>query len=146
MLIEAAGKAEVHEMILSLPDAYETRLGEYGTALSGGQRQRIALARAIYGNPALVVLDEPNASLDRNGEAALARVIRRLRSEGTTVVIMAHRRAIIDEATHLLVLKDGRVKAFGSKSEVFDIERYRRPRSPEEVARAKSADAAIRHH
>jgi ATP-binding cassette subfamily C protein len=120
-VVAAALAAGVHETILRLPQGYATPIGEGGTALSGGQRQRIALARALYGRPALVVLDEPNASLDSAGEAALVEAMHTLRSMGTTVVVMAHRQSVLAAATHVLVLKEGRQVAFGPKESVLNI-------------------------
>lgn len=105
-VIDAARRAGVHDMILALPQSYETRLGGAG-ALSGGQRQRIALARAMYGNPVLVVLDEPNSNLDTAGEQALAQAIQQMKRSGTTVVLISHRSKILRQADHLLVLQDG---------------------------------------
>jgi PrtD family type I secretion system ABC transporter len=106
-IVEAAERAGVHEMILSLPQGYETRLGTDARTLSGGQRQRIALARAMYGDPVLVVLDEPNSNLDVAGEQALAEAIQRMRRSGTTVVLMSHRSNVLRQADHMLMLKDG---------------------------------------
>jgi ABC-type protease/lipase transport system fused ATPase/permease subunit len=101
-------RAGVHDMILGLPQSYETRLGPgAGAPLSGGQRQRIALARAVYGNPVLVVLDEPNASLDSAGEQALTDAILRMKRAGTAVVLISHRSKILRRADHLLMLKNG---------------------------------------
>jgi ATP-binding cassette, subfamily C, type I secretion system permease/ATPase len=106
-IIEAAQRAGVHDMILGLPQSYETRIGLGARVLSGGQRQRIAFARALYGNPVLVVLDEPNSSLDSEGERALADAILRMKRSGTTVVLISHRTRILRQADHLLMLKDG---------------------------------------
>lgn len=118
-IIEAAKLAGVHDLILGLRDGYQTEIGEGGAILSGGQRQRIALARAVYGRPALVVLDEPNASLDADGDAALTRAIKSLRDKGTTVVVMAHRPSAIAAVNLVLMLDEGRQADFGPKEEVL---------------------------
>ena len=115
----AAHAAGVHEMILRLPNGYATRVGAGGSALSGGQRQRIALARALYRDPVLVVMDEPNANLDQAGEAALVETIVRLRAARRTVVVMAHRRSVLAAVNKVLVLKDGRQVAIGAPNEVL---------------------------
>ncbi|HEX3380787.1 MAG TPA: type I secretion system permease/ATPase [Paraburkholderia sp.] len=112
-IVRAAQRAAVHDMILSLPNGYETQIGDAGETLSGGQRQRIALARALYGDPALVLLDEPNASLDADGERVLAHVLRQLKTEGVTVVAITHRPSLIELADRVLHLKDGQVERFG---------------------------------
>jgi ATP-binding cassette subfamily C exporter for protease/lipase len=106
-IIGAAQRAGVHDMILGLSQGYETMLGPSGASLSGGQRQRIALARAIYGDPVLVVLDEPNSNLDSAGEQALADAIQRMTKSGTTVVLVSHRTNILRQANHILMLRDG---------------------------------------
>ena len=118
-VIDAARQAGVHEMVLRLEMGYATRIGERGLAISGGQRQRIALARALYGNPALVVLDEPNANLDETGEAALVAAIERLRAAKRTVVVVAHRPAVLKACNKLLVLADGRQVAFGPAERIL---------------------------
>ncbi|MEM7209524.1 MAG: type I secretion system permease/ATPase [Pseudomonadota bacterium] len=118
-IIQAAQLASVHELILGYTDGYDTEIGEGGAVLSGGQRQRIGLARALYGQPALVVLDEPNANLDGDGDRALQRAITHLKSKGTTVVLMAHRPSTISQVDRLLVLRNGRVEQYGPKSEVL---------------------------
>ena len=118
-IVLAARRATVHDMILHLPDGYDTRIGEGGTVLSGGQVQRIALARALFGDPALVVLDEPNANLDAEGDAALTTAITDLRKRGKTVVVMAHRPSAIAAVDQLLILKDGKQTAFGPKDDVI---------------------------
>lgn len=118
-VISAAQLAGVHEMILQLPNAYETEIGEAGAALSGGQRQRIALARAMFGHPRFVVLDEPNASLDAAGEEALVNAIATLKEREATVVVIAHRPNILRHVDKVLVLRAGAVEAFGPPSEVL---------------------------
>ncbi len=118
-VVEAAQLAGVHEMILKLPQGYDTLLGDGGAGLSGGQKQRIALARALYGRPALLVLDEPNSSLDDAGEQALALAIDRVRQTGGTVVLVAHRGHILKSTNKLLVLREGLVQLFGPRDAVL---------------------------
>ena len=118
-VVRAARMAGVHEMIGRLPFGYDTPVGEASFALSGGQRQRIALARALFGRPRLLVLDEPNASLDHAGEQALLHAINEAKADGTTVVMIAHRPSIVSVADKLLVLKDGVVEQFGPRQEIM---------------------------
>ncbi|MCT8947024.1 type I secretion system permease/ATPase [Pseudomonas iridis] len=118
-VVAAAQQAGVHEMILRLPQGYDTHLGEDGSGLSGGQKQRVALARAMYGTPSLVVLDEPNSNLDTVGEAALASAIAQLKAQGTTVVLVTHRSSVLAQADKLLVLNEGRLQAFGPSQDVL---------------------------
>ena len=118
-VIEAAHLAGIHEMILRLPMGYDTDIGEQGSALSGGQRQRIALARAIYGEPVLLVLDEPNASLDIAGEEALGRAIESLKRRRSAVIVIAHRPALLNHADRIAVLNGGRLDMIGGRAEVM---------------------------
>lgn len=118
-VVAAAKRANAHEMILALAQGYDTQIGEHGARLSPGQRQRIALARALYGNPRLVVLDEPNSNLDGLGETALAQALSRLRSEGVTSIVVTHRPSLIAHVDKILVLDAGRVQQFGPAGEVM---------------------------
>lgn len=118
--LEAAARAVgLHDFILSLPQGYDSPVGRDGAMLSGGQRQRIALARALYGDPVFVVLDEPNSSLDEAGDLALAQAIAQLKARGTTFVVMTHRTSVLGVADKLLVLRDGLQQAFGPRDEVL---------------------------
>jgi len=118
-VIAAANAAGVHDMIVGLPEGYETQVGESGTALSAGQAQRVALARALYDDPFLVVLDEPNSNLDAEGDEALSRAIMSVRARGGIVVVVAHRPSAIAGVDLLLMMNQGRVAAFGPKDEVL---------------------------
>lgn len=118
--VQAAAKAVgMDGWIGSLPHGYETRLGPEGARLSGGQRQRVGLARALYGNPAFVVLDEPNSSLDEAGEVALIQALAEISAKGTTLVLMTHRTNVLQVCTHILVLQEGKQQAFGPRDEVL---------------------------
>jgi ABC-type protease/lipase transport system fused ATPase/permease subunit len=117
-VIAAAKAAGVHDLIVNLPAGYETELGERGTALSAGQQQRIALARALYGEPFLVVLDEPNSNLDAEGEEALTKAILGVRARGGIVIIVAHRASALAAVDHVLAMVRGTQQAFGPKDEV----------------------------
>jgi ATP-binding cassette subfamily C protein len=118
-IIAAAREAGVHEMIVKMSDGYDTQVGEQGVSLSAGQAQRVALARALYGEPFLIVLDEPNSNLDTEGDEALTRAVRAARERGAIVVVVAHRPIGIEAVDMLLVLKDGRMQAFGPKDQVL---------------------------
>jgi PrtD family type I secretion system ABC transporter len=118
-IIAAAKEAGVHQMIIKMRDGYDTQIGEQGAALSAGQAQRVALARALFGDPFLIVLDEPNSNLDTEGDEALTRAVRAARERGAIVVVVAHRPVGIEAVDMLLVLKDGRVHAFGPKETVL---------------------------
>lgn len=124
-VIAAARAAGVHELVLTLPDGYGTSIGEGGAALSAGQRQRVGLARALYGDPFLVVLDEPNSNLDQEGENALTRAILGIRQRGGIAVVVAHRRAALNAVDQVLVMAEGRAQAFGPRDEV--LQRVLRP-------------------
>jgi ATP-binding cassette subfamily C protein len=131
-VVKAAMEAGAHDLILQLPLGYDTKLGLMGAGLSAGQAQRIALARALYGSPAMLVLDEPNAFLDQVGEAALVTAIANARKRKATVVVIAHRRGILDTADRLLVLEEGRPKMIGSSNDV--IARLTGPKTAENAA------------
>jgi ATP-binding cassette subfamily C exporter for protease/lipase/ATP-binding cassette subfamily C protein EexD len=120
-VVGAAKRANAHEMILTLPQGYDTQVGEQGARLSPGQRQRVALARALYGNPRLVVLDEPNSNLDGAGEIALAQALSGLRNEGVTSVVVTHRPALIAHVDKILVLGAGRIQNYGPAADVMKI-------------------------
>ena len=130
-IVAAAKKAGVHDMITSLPDGYQTVIGSGGCNLSGGQRQRIGLARALFGDPFLVVLDEPNANLDAIGDLALTNAIKELKKQGQIVVVMAHRPSAIKACDKLLVLRGGRQEAFGAPADILSAQA---PNQPSNVA------------
>jgi ATP-binding cassette subfamily C exporter for protease/lipase len=118
--VEAAARlVGVHELIMSFPKGYNSPVGRDGAMLSGGQRQRVGLARALYGRPVFVVLDEPNSSLDEAGDAALANAILALKQLGTTFVIMTHRSSILGVADKMLLMREGAQQAFGPRDEVL---------------------------
>ncbi|NKE66405.1 type I secretion system permease/ATPase [Ramlibacter sp. RBP-2] len=118
-VIEAAKCAGLHEMILRFPKGYDTPIGEAGNLLSGGQRQRIGLARAVYGDPALLVLDEPNSNLDDAGEAALVRTVQQLKARGKTVFLITHRPGVVAVADRIMVLQDGQLRLDGPRDAVL---------------------------
>lgn len=129
-VIAAARGAGMHDMILRFPKGYESPIGDSGAVLSGGQRQRLALARALYGNPKLLVLDEPNANLDDAGEVALAQAVRATKAAGGTVFLISHRPGVISLADQVLVLRNGRVQAFGPRDAVLAQLQPPRPAAP----------------
>ena len=118
-IIAAAKAAGAHEMILSFADGYDTEIGERGSHISAGQRQRLGLARALYGDPKIVVLDEPNANLDAEGDAALAKAVQDVKKRGATIIIVAHRPSAIAFVDKLLLLMDGEVREFGPRDDVL---------------------------
>ena len=118
-VVKAARLAGVHDLILQLPNGYDTRIGQGGQSLSGGQRQRIGLARAVYGNPRLVVLDEPNSNLDHAGEAALAEAMTVLRATGATIIVVTHRPSILTGMDKILVMNNGAMERFGPREDVM---------------------------
>jgi ABC-type protease/lipase transport system fused ATPase/permease subunit len=118
-ILEAARAADVHEMILRLPNGYETRIGDRGTSLSAGQRQRIGLARALYKNPFLIVLDEPNSNLDADGDAALLKSIVEVKARGGIAVVVSHRPTVLQAVDLVAVVGNGQLTAFGPRDEVI---------------------------
>jgi ATP-binding cassette subfamily C protein/ATP-binding cassette subfamily C exporter for protease/lipase/ATP-binding cassette subfamily C protein EexD len=119
-VVEAARLARTHTLIQQLPDGYDTRIGDGGIRLSGGQRQRVGLARAVLGNPSIIVLDEPNANLDQAGESALAEAIGELKSRGSALIIVGHRPSTLAQADKILFIQNGTVAMFGPRHEVLD--------------------------
>jgi ATP-binding cassette subfamily C exporter for protease/lipase len=142
-VVAAAKLAGVHELILRLPEGYDTPIGDGGLGLSGGEKQRLGLARALYGEPSLIVLDEPNSNLDDIGEIGLTQAIIRLRQMRKTVILISHRPSIIRETNKLLVLRDGMVSAFGPTDQVLkDLAQFKAQQESQAAARAKAeADA-----
>jgi len=137
-VVRAAKKAAAHDMILKLPDGYDTRVTAVGGRLSGGQIQRVGLARAMYGDPVVLVLDEPNSNLDNDGSVALNNAIKNAKAEGNVVFIMAHRPAAIQECDTLLVIENGTKRVYGPKDEVLrDL-----VKNAEQIAKANSGGAS----
>src|SRR5207302_423447 len=118
-LVQAAQQAQVHELILGQRNGYSTMIGPTGVRLSGGERQRIGLARAFYGDPKVLVLDEPNANLDTHGEAALERAIIQARSRKTTVLVITHRPSLAATCDRILMLRNGQIEIYGPTKEVL---------------------------
>ena len=135
-IVAAARSARVHEMILRLPEGYQTQIGDGGAALSAGQRQRIALARALYRDPFMVVLDEPNSNLDAAGDEALTEAIQEIKRRGGIVIVIAHRPSALAAVDFLLVLANGQQQAFGPKSEVARDTLRTEPRQPMQAERS----------
>jgi PrtD family type I secretion system ABC transporter len=144
-VLQAAMLAHAHQMIQHLPQGYDTWIGDGGIRLSGGQRQRIGLARAVFGGPRLVVLDEPNSNLDQAGEAALADALRDLKASGTALVIVGHRPSTLTQADKVLVLKNGSVAMFGARDQV--LQALSEPCAPRghsgEIVRTRTAVAPV---
>lgn len=136
-IVRAAQAAGAHELILRLPKGYDSELGEGGSVLSAGQRQRVGLARTLYGDPKVVVLDEPNANLDVDGETALAEAIKGLRERGATIVMVSHKPAVLAQSDKLMVIRGGRVERFGPREEVMRLMAPQPVPKPVAVAEAK---------
>jgi ATP-binding cassette subfamily C protein/ATP-binding cassette subfamily C protein EexD len=139
-IVLAAQRAGVHDLIQSLPEGYETQIGPGGGQLSGGQRQRVGLARALFGDPAFIVLDEPNANLDGEGEAALVRALKDLKERRRTVVFVSHKTGLLALSDKTLIMADGRMRAFGPTREVLQPKAAVAPRK--EAAQIAQVSAA----
>ncbi len=143
-VVEATQKAGVHEMILKLPEGYDTKIGVGGSTLSGGQRQRIGIARAIYNNPVLVVLDEPNSNLDETGELGLIQAIKFLRQNGSTVILITHRPNILQVTNKIALMKNGLLEIYGNTNEVLAKLRASTPSSQSQANRQASRPSSVR--
>jgi len=141
-VVQAAKRAGVHEMILQFPEGYDTRLGDGGAGLSGGQKQRLGLARAMYGDPALLVLDEPNSNLDEVGEQALLNAVTDLRQRGKTIVMITHRPNVVQVTTKLLLMRDGAVHMFGPTQGVLNALQEANKKAAEAQAQMAAQQAA----
>lgn len=142
-VVKAAKAAGVHDLVLRLPQGYDTPVGPDGVGLSGGQRQRIALARALYGEPSLLVLDEPNSNLDQAGEAALVAAVRAAKSRGCTVVLITHSAAVMPAAEKMLVLREGQLVAYGPREKVLAHLKEQAQRMAAGAAQQKTPEAAL---
>ena len=151
-IFQAARDAGVHEMILALPDGYDSMLGDASVVLSPGQRQRIALARALYGRPRLLVLDEPNSNLDEAGEAALHRALSIMKQAGSSIILVSHRHGALPLVDHLIIMEFGRIALQGPKAEVLEVVRQRQaaqnqiqPDAPQSTAAPTSVEMPSGH-
>ena len=140
-VLAAAKAAAVHDLITRLPQGYDTRVGADGEALSGGQRQRIGLARALYGDPFFVLLDEPNSNLDSQGEAALAAAIETVRNRGGILVVISHRADVLGRVSHVMVMRGGRMEAFGPAAQIMARLRQKPKLAQENVVAMQGAAA-----
>jgi ATP-binding cassette subfamily C exporter for protease/lipase len=141
---QAARAVGLHEYIMALPQGYGTEIGPEGMRLSGGQRQRVGLARALYGDPAFVILDEPNSSLDEAGDGALVTAIAQHKARGATFVVITHRTSVLGVADRILLLRDGVAQAFGLRDEVLAALAKAREQAQPALQQRRSAEAPAR--